>query len=436
MPILYPNTDPALIERVFSELDVDAAEINVYPDSDGVVDDPGFFFTPQIKALFDEYDVRYFLNTLYASDGNSSGSMSGNRGDFQGLERPDLTYGFWAKHGVSILQTDEPRRVANYLNHNGYRLELGNPDYSVESVSVTENDKGAIVADVNVGNPDAEAFAYQIVDSKGVVDDRFEIVAGSNGHHSILLKEGVSLDFEDKASVTRTLLVSEDGGEPVGTDFTIHVTDVAEAIDGTKKADTLKGGNGADIIKAFAGNDTLIGNDGDDRLDGGDGADTLKGGADRDVLRGGTGDDRLYGDTQDDRLFGDAGADRLDGGTGNDTLTGGKGLDQFLGGAGSDTFVFETGDTGKSRAKADTIHDFAKADTIDLGGFDANESKRGVQDFEFIGTHGFGKHAGELRYEMGKSDTWIEGDTDGDGKADFVIHLDDAVKLTASHFDF
>lgn len=47
----------------------------------------------------------------------------------------------------------------------------------------------------------------------------------------------------------------------------------------------------------------------------------------------------------------------------------------------------------------------------------------------------FHEKAGELRYIKEKSDTWIMGDTDGDGKADFTIHLKGAFTLTADHFE-
>ncbi|MFC0216971.1 glycerophosphodiester phosphodiesterase family protein [Pseudochelatococcus lubricantis] len=124
MPIMYPGVSAAFVEKVFSTIPVDAVEINVYASGPGQVEDPGYFFMPEIKALFEQYDVRYFMNTLFQGSGNSSGSMSGNRGDFLGLERPDLVYGFWADQGVSIIQTDEPRIAINYLNENGYRLPL------------------------------------------------------------------------------------------------------------------------------------------------------------------------------------------------------------------------------------------------------------------------------------------------------------------------
>jgi len=50
------------------------------------------------------------------------------------------------------------------------------------------------------------------------------------------------------------------------------------------------------------------------------------------------------------------------------------------------------------------------------------------------GTSAFSGKAGELRFEKKASDTYIYGDVNGDGTADFAIHLDDAVALTQSYF--
>jgi Tol biopolymer transport system component len=130
------------------------------------------------------------------------------------------------------------------------------------------------------------------------------------------------------------------------------------------------------------------------------------------------------------------GADKLHGSADADIITGFAGKDKLYGEGGADTFVFLTGDSGKTRAKADTIYDFTRDDTIDLSGWDANATKVGIQAFDFIGKHAFHRnHAGELHVVKTKSDTWIEGNTDNDKKAEFVIHLDDAVKLTAENFD-
>lgn len=145
----------------------------------------------------------------------------------------------------------------------------------------------------------------------------------------------------------------------------------------------------------------------------------------------------LDGAASGQKMFGNSAANVLEGNGGNDTLDGGAGKDKLHGGAGADTFIFAKGDTGKSHAAADTIFDFSpgQGDIIDLGLWDANSKKAGNQDFTFIGSQNFHDKAGELHFVKAKSDTWIEGDTNGDGKADFTIHLDDAVKLTANHFD-
>jgi serralysin len=39
-----------------------------------------------------------------------------------------------------------------------------------------------------------------------------------------------------------------------------------------------------------------------------------------------------------------------------------------------------------------------------------------------------------MRYEKGQSDTYVYGDVDGDGKADFVLHLVGAMKLYGEDF--
>ncbi|MGV3550613.1 cadherin domain-containing protein [Rhizobium sp.] len=152
---------------------------------------------------------------------------------------------------------------------------------------------------------------------------------------------------------------------------------------------------------------------------------------------GSKGNDKYTGTIFDDGISGGKGKDVLRGGAGNDTIDGGAGFDKLYGGAGADTFVFEKGDTSNKRSQADTIYDFktSQGDTIDLSGWDANSKKSGNQDFKFIGNDAFNGKAGELHFVKGKSDTWIEGDTNGDKKADFVIHLDDAMKLKIDHFD-
>jgi len=157
-----------------------------------------------------------------------------------------------------------------------------------------------------------------------------------------------------------------------------------------------------------------------DRMYGNGGNDVLRAFGHNDYLSGGRGNDRLYGDGGNDKLYGGSGDDRLYGGTGDDRLTGGAGKDWLHGGSGSDSFHFNKA----SEAQGDTVYRFEHGlDTMNLGNIDANTRKSGNQDFRFIDRKGFTKHAGELQEYHSKGNTYIRGDVDGDGKADFSIKV-------------
>jgi hypothetical protein len=236
------------------------------------------------------------------------------------------------------------------------------------------------------------------------------------------------------------------GSLGAGTTYTLQVSVSPEAggIDAGAGNDTLDGGGGADSMVGGGGNDTYIVDDPGDVVTevAGGGKDTVKSSigytlADQVENLVLTGSDGISGagNGLDNRITGNAGANKIEGMDGNDSLIGGGGIDQLYGDGGSDTFVFDTGDSGKTHRAADTIFDFTKGDHIDLTGWDANSKKAGIQAFTFIGADAFDGQVGELHYVKGKSDTWIEGDTNGDKKADFVIHLDEAVTIKASYFD-
>lgn len=161
------------------------------------------------------------------------------------------------------------------------------------------------------------------------------------------------------------------------------------------KVNTVTGGNVNDILTASARGATLDGGFGNDKLIGGKGADILNGGYN--------------------------GNDTLTGGAGNDVIDGGAGIDLLTGGKGRDSFVFAAAfHSGTTADTVDIITDFSHAqkDRIDL---------KGIGALDFIGSDAFSNHAGELRFEKfdnaGKSNdyTWISGDTNGDGVADFVV---------------
>lgn len=194
----------------------------------------------------------------------------------------------------------------------------------------------------------------------------------------------------------------------------------ADVFTGTSFGDLLRGRAGDDEIRGDRGDDEIRGGSGVDRLSGGSGADSLYGGEDNDRMFGGSGDDRLYGSTGNDRLVGGSGDDRLAGGDGDDTLIGGAGRDLMTGGLGVDTFEFTESTDSLPDATQDVITDFERGiDTIDLSQIDANVATVEIDDFIFISGARFSMVAGELRRVGGL----IEGDTDGDGLADFQIEL-------------
>jgi Ca2+-binding RTX toxin-like protein len=143
----------------------------------------------------------------------------------------------------------------------------------------------------------------------------------------------------------------------------------------------------------------------------------------------------MYGNEAANMIDGAGGSDTLFGHGGNDTLIGGAGRDTLVGGAGNDKFVFDDGDFGgATHSTADRITDFASGDKIDLSAVDANTLVAGDQGFSFIGTGAFTHTAGELRYEQVSGSTYVSGDTNGDGIADFMIKLDGLHALAGTDF--
>ena len=236
-------------------------------------------------------------------------------------------------------------------------------------------------------------------------------------------------------------------------------------------------------------NNVITGGVGDDHLIGGAGNDVLDGGAGLDVLEGGTGDDTYYVDQRtdivtenanegndtiiasiskfrmsanvenlqttytgtfvgvgngldnhltgyvgNDFLQGKSGADTISGNDGNDTLEGDDGADILIGGHGADTFLYNFV-SDSVFGSMDRITDFSSVDgdRIDVSVMDAIDGG-GDDDFTFIGSDSFHHLAGELRFGTSGGNTLVEGDTNGDGIADFAIQLDGLVTLTSNDF--
>lgn len=220
-----------------------------------------------------------------------------------------------------------------------------------------------------------------------------------------------------------------------------------DVMDGGNGSDLLKGNDGADDLwgadgddRIYGGNgeDLVYGNEGDDRIWGQGGADELRGGAGADVIHGNNGNDYILGHDDNDILYGDSGNDFIDGGAGDDVILGGFGKDFLNGDTGADRFVFGENETSRWEGAADTIIDFSgsqlEGDTIDLSAIDADSNTADDDAFSFIGTAAFSGTAGELRTYSNGGDTFLAGDVDGDGAADFFLRLQGSVELTAADF--
>jgi hypothetical protein len=323
--------------------------------------------------------------------------------------------------------------------------------------------KGVFVRDVSLGNGTNSltnsGFIYadvyggtgtDIVKNSGVIEGITDLGAGDDrftgGRRDETVVDGAASDI--------VML----GG---GTDSYFAIGNFNQAEDGV---DIVDGGAGSDTYNAASAIDSVFIN-----LDGkahdfspflpGAGliaANTATGiGLSIDTIRNfehvvcGTGNDIVYGNAVGNLLVGGEGFDTLAGFGGNDVLIGGDGGDALWGGAGRDYLTggggadfFQFASTTESRltlATRDAILDFESGiDRIDLRPIDANTKTRGVDDaFTFIGAVNFSKTPGELRIYAPAGMQIVEGDVNGDGKADFSIELTTTaatLQLTAADF--
>ena len=159
------------------------------------------------------------------------------------------------------------------------------------------------------------------------------------------------------------------------------------------------------------------------------------------ALVGNRGANTLAGVDGNDKLLGALGNDKLLGGNGLDTLTGGGGKDQLTGGSGRDVFDFNSlAESGATSSTRDLIRDFLHGtDRIDLSNLDA-VSGGSDNAFRFIGKSAFSAVAGQLHFvlfnQSGTSldHTVLEGDMNGDARADFQIDLTGLIGLTSVDF--
>jgi Ca2+-binding RTX toxin-like protein len=181
------------------------------------------------------------------------------------------------------------------------------------------------------------------------------------------------------------------------------------------------------------------GSSGIDEVLGWSAADVMVLGGGADEAAGGAGNDTIFGDAGDDVMSGGSGADTLHGGANLDTLTGGLGKDTLDGGLNNDFFDFNTKNESVKGVNRDVIIDFSgviggELDRIDLSTIDAKSGINGNQKFKFIGGQKFHDVKGELHIVKKVGFVVVEGDINGDGRADFQIEVDNVANLAKADF--
>ncbi|HEX8125061.1 MAG TPA: M10 family metallopeptidase C-terminal domain-containing protein [Allosphingosinicella sp.] len=152
---------------------------------------------------------------------------------------------------------------------------------------------------------------------------------------------------------------------------------------------------------------------------------------------------KFNGSAEDDgsfRVFGGRDNDIIVGSRNGDILAGNGGADSLTGGAGADVFRYVASTDSAVNAKDQILDFLSGTDKIDLGRIDADVHVAGDQAFHIVAGSAFtgagASSAGELLV-YGQAGIWhVEGDTDGDGNADFSITLFVAGQLDPANSDF
>ncbi len=218
--------------------------------------------------------------------------------------------------------------------------------------------------------------------------------------------------------------------------------DAINQLEGKEGADYLDGGLGNDRLFGGLGNDTFVINSVGDLLFEQGGVDTVRSTFTKTLAAGfenltllGTGAINATGNSAANVLIGNAGTNKLTGGAGRDTMTGG---------GARDIFDFDTAtESGKTAATRDKIADFRHlTDDIDLSTIDANGTAAGNIAFTFLAAANaaFTGVKGQLHWFQinaagtASDKTIVEGDINGDKRADFQIELTGLKVLTAGDF--
>ena len=261
-------------------------------------------------------------------------------------------------------------------------------EFTINVTNVNEPPAVTTASPKSVAEGQTLVTALAATDPEGVTPT-FSIAAIAGTDHALFEIVGANLrfkaarDYETQAHSYQVTVKASDDVNTTAKSITVNLTNVSpEEVNGTPADDRLTGGFDRDIIA------------------GGDGRDTMNGAENDDVLRGGLGADKMRG------------------------------------AAGRDRFDFDAvAEIGKKKGLLDLIIDWGDGDTIDLSSIDANGAKKGDKAFKFLKKEGadFTK-AGQLGFDQKKGVTFVEGDTNGNGKADFKLEVTGKIDFEKADF--
>jgi Ca2+-binding RTX toxin-like protein len=229
-------------------------------------------------------------------------------------------------------------------------------------------------------------------------------------------------------------LLGSDGDDFFFPDYTLASAFPNAAIGG---ADFINGRGGFDVLSyGQEGGKVVIDVAAGTARDGTGNIDTFK---NMEQYEGSKFADKITGSGEAEVIWGLAGGDTIRGGGGNDTIVGHLGKDNYSGGTGKDVFEFwTTKGASESKANRDVITDFKPGtDKIDLSSIDAIAGTTKNDKFKFDAeATAFDGTKGRLITVLNIPADYIivQGDLNGDEKADFWIELNGDHTVTAGDF--
>lgn len=125
MPVIADDavTDPRFVERVTSSLGANSVEMVVWSGGrNAITADAGPLFGAKARAAAVRGNWHIWVNT-FPIVGKPGGFLAQGRGDELAVAAglPGEVYGYWAEHGATIIQTDEPKAAIEWLDSHGWR---------------------------------------------------------------------------------------------------------------------------------------------------------------------------------------------------------------------------------------------------------------------------------------------------------------------------